>query len=39
MQRFLTDTIGSRFIKALLNESYIPKYKGVTVGDTIVAST
>lgn len=39
MQRFLKDTMVSRYIKALLYNIYIPNYKCVTEGDYIVAST
>jgi len=37
MQKFFTDTLESRYIKALLYEAYIPKYPSVSSGDIIVA--
>lgn len=39
MQKFLSDTIAGRFIKALLYNSYIPKYDCVLLGDKIVQDT
>ena len=39
MQKFLKDTIESRFIKAILQDTYIPNYQSVIEGDYIVEDT
>lgn len=39
MQQFLKDTIQSRFIKSLLQDTYIPRYQSVVEGDYIVEDT
>lgn len=39
MQKFLKDTLESRYIKALLYGTYIPKYNSVRIGDKIIAGT
>lgn len=39
MQKFLSDTAVSRYIKALLYNTYVPKYKSVFKDDIIVKDT
>jgi len=39
MQRFLDDTVEGRFIKSILQDTYIPRYQSVIDGDYIVIDT